>query len=117
MELSGDMIHLVRLEAVFLEGVVCCGYYHRAQGDDLRAGDDADFLALGGAGQPSPKILAGSGDRDSFHVLKMTFKCVRSQGLSNPAPTKKRPVERFYDINPASFEPNPTGQLFRPALR
>jgi hypothetical protein len=76
MELSGDAVHLVRLEAVFLEGVVCCRYYHRAQGYDLRAGDDTDFLALGGAGQPSPKILASSGDRDSFNVRKMTLNVI-----------------------------------------
>jgi hypothetical protein len=49
-------------------GVDRVGDFNRAQRDHLRAGDYADFLSPGRAGQPGAEILPRRWNRQGFHA-------------------------------------------------
>ncbi len=54
-------------QAVFLFGVVGGMDGDRAQGDHLRAANDADLLARSRTGQPRAKVLPRTRDRQRLH--------------------------------------------------
>jgi hypothetical protein len=55
-------------QMVLLLGVVRGVDGDWAQGDHLRATNDADLLAARRAGEPGSQVLPGTGDRQRFHA-------------------------------------------------
>jgi hypothetical protein len=78
---SGGAIRFCLGEAVLGFHVIGCSDGNGAQRDHLRAHNDADILALGGAPHPMPQLGPGLGNRERLHGDTFaSLKCLSRPG-------------------------------------